>query len=731
MASGGRLVVARRPMLVKRKDLPPVEIRSDYGASLEERLRALTTIEEEDPSSSGSAAQHSSVSYPNGQSLTLPLRGEGRPDSSRDPARNADDRDLARAESGSGRVEEDLGYEEGLYCVMDKKQQPVRRTSAPLLRRTLPGSGSVRSMDSQPMREGERTFGGKPLAGPEDRPGNAPSLHRAVPIRGEPEGVSCYPSRTDDPGVSFGDQGHPAQRSAGGVSAARSQEVRFKAGGGGVKLNADSGRFEIDYSYYMKATPSESNDEVNTYSPDHTRADLEADVFDEPGEESAFHPQPGPPGWDRGPGGDGVIVIRDPRQRVGVEEGYYGGGGGGRTGSNAESGRVLRGGVGGEVGLRQGGVMSSMPNLSFPQPAGTRRSSATHDVYRHALPRRCSGEADLYGADGGSGRPASQQQQPHAGTHQADGPDSSARLPFPGPQPGYAPLSRDRRHPAPSSGYPVPGGRSAGQGDRNSCDAGSLYRRADRSQTFPPSQGLAADRLSLNLGDLPRIHEQLRATSEMLLSAGKRHQFASSSDIYKLFQGQQQQRQQQLAAGFSQGRQPPQRHSFHAFSSGQPPSQNLTDVRPCASRAGSGGQASRGSGDPPHGQTTPAGPHPPSPLRADRSIVGPENAGYSPYSGGGRDARSVYGRDVGSLSHADAGLSPRDVSLSPRDVAAYQAQLGHRQRGDPRSVPQVPGRDPAQGGRVTPSFRQRLSKGEQFATDLIQDPDGEKLSTLV
>jgi hypothetical protein len=56
VSGSGRLVVGRRPILVKRRDLPPVDMRSDYGASLEERLRALTTIEEEDAGLSSSTA---------------------------------------------------------------------------------------------------------------------------------------------------------------------------------------------------------------------------------------------------------------------------------------------------------------------------------------------------------------------------------------------------------------------------------------------------------------------------------------------------------------------------------------------------------------------------------------------------------------------------------------------------------------------------------------------------
>lgn len=49
----------------------------------------------------------------------------------------------------------------------------------------------------------------------------------------------------------------------------------------------------------------------------------------------------------------------------------------------------------------------------------------------------------------------------------------------------------------------------------------------------------ASNRISLDLGSIPQIQRQIRATSEMCLQMSKtRHVFASSADIYKLFQGQ-------------------------------------------------------------------------------------------------------------------------------------------------------------------------------------------------
>nr|KAG5696219.1 hypothetical protein BaRGS_021704 [Batillaria attramentaria] len=137
--SSGRLVMAKRGILVKRRDLPPVE--RIESVTLEDRLRALTTIEEEE---SGAAATNAG----------LPANSSSAPSSS----------------SQSG----------------------------------IPGSNR------------------------------------------RPAGSSAVVSGDD---------------SNGGL------------GLGGVKVN-DSGEIEIDYSYYMKATPSESNDEVNTYSPTHPPQEL-------------------------------------------------------------------------------------------------------------------------------------------------------------------------------------------------------------------------------------------------------------------------------------------------------------------------------------------------------------------------------------------------------------------------------------------------------------------------
>ncbi|XP_013084753.2 uncharacterized protein LOC106069596 [Biomphalaria glabrata] len=46
------------------------------------------------------------------------------------------------------------------------------------------------------------------------------------------------------------------------------------------------------------------------------------------------------------------------------------------------------------------------------------------------------------------------------------------------------------------------------------------------------------ERSSLDLGSIPQLQKQIRATSELCLQASRRHMFASSADIYKLFSGQ-------------------------------------------------------------------------------------------------------------------------------------------------------------------------------------------------
>lgn len=49
------------------------------------------------------------------------------------------------------------------------------------------------------------------------------------------------------------------------------------------------------------------------------------------------------------------------------------------------------------------------------------------------------------------------------------------------------------------------------------------------------------DRNSLDLGNIPKIHKQIRAVSDLCLQASRKHMFASSADIHKLFSGQNKQ----------------------------------------------------------------------------------------------------------------------------------------------------------------------------------------------
>jgi hypothetical protein len=123
------------------------------------------------------------------------------------------------------------------------------------------------------------------------------------------------------------------------------------------------------------------------------------------------------------------------------------------------------------------------------------------------------------------------------------------------------------------------------------------------------------------------------------------------------------------------------------------------------------------------------GLHAQGPVRADHNINVPETGGYSQY-GGAPGVRHSYSRSDGSVSSRDASvsshslrdvnlsISPRDVILSPRDVKGFPTA-------DPRSATPLP-----PSGRTTP-FRERLLRGEHFATDLVHEQDGDKLSTLV
>ncbi|XP_012944746.1 uncharacterized protein LOC106013464 [Aplysia californica] len=82
-----------------------------------------------------------------------------------------------------------------------------------------------------------------------------------------------------------------------------------------------------------------------------------------------------------------------------------------------------------------------------------------------------------------------------------------------------------------------------GRPDRYSWQPGSTYHEnqqqqlhlSDLDRNVTPH---VAERASLDLGSIPQLQKQIRATSELCLQASRRHMFASSADIYKLFSGQ-------------------------------------------------------------------------------------------------------------------------------------------------------------------------------------------------
>ena len=66
----------------------------------------------------------------------------------------------------------------------------------------------------------------------------------------------------------------------------------------------------------------------------------------------------------------------------------------------------------------------------------------------------------------------------------------------------------------------------------------------------------ALQRSSLDLGNLPQLQKQMRATSELCLQASRRHMFASSADIYKLFSSHRHRPSSSLGSPVSQHRNP-------------------------------------------------------------------------------------------------------------------------------------------------------------------------------
>lgn len=696
--SSGRLVMAKRGMLVKRRDLPPVE--RVESVTLEDRLRALTTIEEEDPGSSLAPAvtsalvsgTRSGVSGSTSGGVSGTKSGAG---DSRTTAENA--RVSSRRPAGGSAVYEDTSRDyESLYTVIKKNKhrpdQPGPALADARHRQHRDNGGERLSSQVPPSSH-------RPAQGPSERGGRQSSLyqsdrqhsaasdnpasprteegfHRAVPVRVGPGGNTLYARGVAD------------VRNTGAVG---DEGCSTALGHGGVKVN-DSGEVEIDYSYYMKATPSESNDELNTYSPTLPR-------------EGSGHLGNGPPSFagqvdnypsDRFP--DGGVVRQDGRREdhdsrdFSVTRGRLGSQGDGRgfadyhdNGRPDPDGRprvqfsvqpdqlVMRVQPL-DSGLRQGGVMCSMPNLSMHGPSVSRRHENANS---YDAPRNY--DASRNTADSVS-RNSSQdvlRRDPHEPARQTQ--DS-------------VPVTR--RNPPPGSGYPA-GMRRPGQGERNSCDVGSLYRQTagtvyttgmPKGVNPPLPGGVASDRMSLNLGDLPRIQEQLRATSEMLLSsAPKRHQFASSSDIYKLFQGQR----GEPDTGFPQGRNPPHRHSFHTFA-GANPAQNLTDVK----------------------------------SRLRPNVVLPT----------GR-SEQLQGSSVSGLTSGLPGQGPvrGNHNISVPDHAVY-ANVGHHRDGELfDGAVHVPRRSSSTSSMDSDlsHLTDILAKGQQFMTDIVLDEDGERLSTLV
>ncbi|CAL1543675.1 unnamed protein product [Lymnaea stagnalis] len=78
---------------------------------------------------------------------------------------------------------------------------------------------------------------------------------------------------------------------------------------------------------------------------------------------------------------------------------------------------------------------------------------------------------------------------------------------------------------------------SASYPNRSSWQSGSPLdpRQLLEVDRFKPA---STERSTLDLGNIPQLQRQIRATSELCLQASRRHMFASSADIYKLFSGQ-------------------------------------------------------------------------------------------------------------------------------------------------------------------------------------------------
>ncbi|PVD36830.1 hypothetical protein C0Q70_03820 [Pomacea canaliculata] len=598
--SSGRLQ-CKRGILVKRRDLPPVE--RIESASLEDRLRALTTIVEEE---SGSSTSTRSTAH----------------------------RLLLEGPSGVSLMGHHLGLPDvgisGKRC--DPQQPFVEDTSSQ-------NNNELYNFQNENVAGAAYAKGVYPAGNlMTSKSIGADGLHKAVPV---------YIDR----------EGHPTQCPAG--DDVTSYNLSRLGKSGGLRFN-DVGEIEIDYSYYLKASPSESNDDVNTltsafYKPgralvsndrDKNRSGARDDSRGDCNRASDLNATP------------------DPRNAHGEDTAADGGH------SDDISNRPLSDSVREakdfsfslvqdqlymkirprETGLRQGGVVCSMPNLSDHGAATTARDAGTS-------------------LDAGSASFAELRRM-----QKKDG--------------NFLEVQR-RSYSSCDTGY-TNGVRRPGQGARNSCDVGSLYRQAELHAPKPQLARSTADRLSINLGDLPRIHEQLRATSEMLLSQSpRRHQFASSSDIYKLFQGQQ-----SSSSLLLQGKGALQRHSFSTF----PPqaehwnvSQNLTDVKPRVVSAPfspvhlSQGRASstQSSGTSSFGVQ--------GPVRGNHTIALPHQGVYSSASGGHKEGPGIY-QNVHGVQNRRSAL---------------------------RNMDKMKG------------LRETLEKGQRFATDVIEDENGERLSTLV
>ena len=289
VAGQGRLVIARRCMLVKRRDLPAVE--TSQSVSLEERLRALTTIQEED-------------SPPSQAHTDTGEAGEPHQRRAEQSQREADRfrQHPSKSKSGLGVSSDGQMLPEGLYSVINKRSN---RVTAPT---------------GDPDEDGAT------------RDGRGYGIQRAVPVTLGPQGVIITNNNNNSNNNNSKNTGNRFHESSGSVNHSSDSDtgVRFKVGGGGVKLNK-SGKFEIDYSYYMKGSPSDSKDAVNTYTPQHDHAhsghvtreggagaDLDSALFKKrtaprpqqlPLQDPAYHQTvcPSQPRWERRQRGTGVL----------------------------------------------------------------------------------------------------------------------------------------------------------------------------------------------------------------------------------------------------------------------------------------------------------------------------------------------------------------------------------------------------------------------------------------